>query len=174
MCIRDRENTIDQQQRNIFIGIALGFLGIAGLLFFNLRQKNRLNKIISKQYEQVKELNIFKNQLFAIIGHDLRGLLSKLNFSQHKLTNALRQNKADKLEILNLRTGTQVEKLNGLVENLLYWGMQQSESISINKELVLLQQIAQQVIYNVQNDFCLLYTSPSPRDRTRSRMPSSA
>ena len=25
-----------------------------------------------------------------------------------------------------------------------------------------------------QNPFCLLYTSPSPRDRTRSRMPSSA
>ena len=24
------------------------------------------------------------------------------------------------------------------------------------------------------NSFCLLYTSPSPRDRTRSRMPSSA
>ena len=26
----------------------------------------------------------------------------------------------------------------------------------------------------VSNDICLLYTSPSPRDRTRSRMPSSA
>ena len=26
----------------------------------------------------------------------------------------------------------------------------------------------------VGNDTCLLYTSPSPRDRTRSRMPSSA
>ena len=26
----------------------------------------------------------------------------------------------------------------------------------------------------VWNDSCLLYTSPSPRDRTRSRMPSSA
>ena len=26
----------------------------------------------------------------------------------------------------------------------------------------------------VQNKACLLYTSPSPRDRTRSRMPSSA
>ena len=26
----------------------------------------------------------------------------------------------------------------------------------------------------VKNRFCLLYTSPSPRDRTRSRMPSSA
>ena len=26
----------------------------------------------------------------------------------------------------------------------------------------------------VKNNVCLLYTSPSPRDRTRSRMPSSA
>ena len=30
------------------------------------------------------------------------------------------------------------------------------------------------VILNVTGDSCLLYTSPSPRDRTRSRMPSSA
>ena len=28
--------------------------------------------------------------------------------------------------------------------------------------------------YGAQYDACLLYTSPSPRDRTRSRMPSSA
>ena len=27
---------------------------------------------------------------------------------------------------------------------------------------------------DIQYDLCLLYTSPSPRDRTRSRMPSSA
>ena len=29
-------------------------------------------------------------------------------------------------------------------------------------------------LYAAQHTFCLLYTSPSPRDRTRSRMPSSA
>ena len=29
-------------------------------------------------------------------------------------------------------------------------------------------------IRNPRTDACLLYTSPSPRDRTRSRMPSSA
>ena len=29
-------------------------------------------------------------------------------------------------------------------------------------------------IYNRDSSTCLLYTSPSPRDRTRSRMPSSA
>ena len=30
------------------------------------------------------------------------------------------------------------------------------------------------VVYQALYDDCLLYTSPSPRDRTRSRMPSSA
>ena len=31
-----------------------------------------------------------------------------------------------------------------------------------------------QIPYDILNKCCLLYTSPSPRDRTRSRMPSSA
>ena len=30
------------------------------------------------------------------------------------------------------------------------------------------------LVYGRQREVCLLYTSPSPRDRTRSRMPSSA
>ena len=29
-------------------------------------------------------------------------------------------------------------------------------------------------VANAENNFCLLYTSPSPRDRQKSRMPSSA
>ena len=33
---------------------------------------------------------------------------------------------------------------------------------------------AEQLATGTQAKFCLLYTSPSPRDRTRSRMPSSA
>ena len=35
-------------------------------------------------------------------------------------------------------------------------------------------QIKNKLEYFHQNTSCLLYTSPSPRDRTRSRMPSSA
>ena len=39
------------------------------------------------------------------------------------------------------------------------------------------KELADELIAEINNDFpnsCLLYTSPSPRDRTRSRMPSSA
>ena len=34
--------------------------------------------------------------------------------------------------------------------------------------------LAEQILIKDTNITCLLYTSPSPRDRTRSRMPSSA
>ena len=53
------------------------------------------------------------------------------------------------------------------------------DSIEANKENVIGVPCLVQDIKSVQNLWdqsmtCLLYTSPSPRDRTRSRMPSSA
>ena len=47
--------------------------------------------------------------------------------------------------------------------------------VLIANDRVLYQQTGDQIPVTTQGDsFCLLYTSPSPRDRTRSRMPSSA
>ena len=40
--------------------------------------------------------------------------------------------------------------------------------------LEILTSLGQRTLTNAEGRFCLLYTSPSPRDRTRSRMPSSA
>ena len=61
-----------------------------------------------------------------------------------------------------------------LTEQALYYGdvaMPKDWDIDRDK---LSGDILQSVIQNKDFPFCLLYTSPSPRDRTRSRMPSSA
>ena len=44
----------------------------------------------------------------------------------------------------------------------------------IGADLMLVGRVQQDQVSNSNNNSCLLYTSPSPRDRTRSRMPSSA
>ena len=49
-------------------------------------------------------------------------------------------------------------------------GIWWSTNVSIRDECILLKEDTE----CEDNDICLLYTSPSPRDRTRSRMPSSA
>ena len=46
---------------------------------------------------------------------------------------------------------------------------------SFDQYVVLLRNTVTQMVYkHAISTVCLLYTSPSPRDRTRSRMPSSA
>ena len=58
--------------------------------------------------------------------------------------------------------------------------MLQRESFGIRDELtdvlvnLQFQDRVSQILSHVRDNICLLYTSPSPRDRTRSRMPSSA
>ena len=56
---------------------------------------------------------------------------------------------------------------NDLVKRLSY-----DESVDLinNTQTVIIDVREESEVYNL----CLLYTSPSPRDRTRSRMPSSA
>ena len=71
---------------------------------------------------------------------------------------------------------TVISKISNILENL-------SEDDEENKSSKHVGKSIKQSIQELQSDmekaasnleFCLLYTSPSPRDRTRSRMPSSA
>ena len=55
-------------------------------------------------------------------------------------------------------------RLTNLVDNMIIYPKNMMKNLNITKG----------VIFSQEMMFCLLYTSPSPRDRTRSRMPSSA
>ena len=77
-----------------------------------------------------------------------------------------------------------LEKMKNLISTcFIFILLVSSSSIYAQKDSITLQREARKlvregnVMYN-QNKYtdatCLLYTSPSPRDRTRSRMPSSA
>ena len=57
-----------------------------------------------------------------------------------------------------------------LVTDNLVSDLSQLDSFNINFEKISIKDIPNQA----QSLFCLLYTSPSPRDRQKSRMPSSA
>ena len=66
-------------------------------------------------------------------------------------------------------TGTSLQQLNLTAED--FGG---AELEGCNENLVVTRPDAVQTVHRQFLEACLLYTSPSPRDRTRSRMPSSA
>ena len=67
---------------------------------------------------------------------------------------------AGQVDFINKYVQVQQGKLNSALADV------------INLETQL--QVAKEVIDNLQKQLCLLYTSPSPRDKRQSRMPSSA
>ena len=70
---------------------------------------------------------------------------------------------------MTLRHGGQI-----LVDQLKIEGVTRVFSVPGESFLAALDGLYESGIDNVVCRHCLLYTSPSPRDRTRSRMPSSA
>ena len=75
------------------------------------------------------------------------------------------------------KSGTASNKANAGV-TLTYWASNQGTSLDNDKQVLTpeLAKFTKQtgIKVNLEVVPCLLYTSPSPRDRTRSRMPSSA
>ena len=85
------------------------------------------------------------------------------------------------IQTLSVNTHTSVLffSTEGLVYKIKAWKIPEGSSASKGKSLFnILPLKSHQSISSIMpmpdEDTCLLYTSPSPRDRTRSRMPSSA
>ena len=77
-------------------------------------------------------------------GETQEKIFSYLKSNEYEITQLIRQNRLQEIKYLSLRTALELA----------------FKHLNIKK--------------NKKYYFCLLYTSPSPRDRTRSRMPSSA
>jgi len=97
----------------------------------------------------IKELVLIVVVLLTLTGAAVFSMVSfrKLKAQHAELTSSVQMLKED------------LSKREGYISEL-------KSKLDAQKELTLL--------IGANNDTCLLYTSPSPRDRTRSRMPSSA
>ena len=129
-----------------------------------MTQQMRLQKLVN--LHRLRETYILKDN----IGMEFTNM--HFNKPAHKIDHVL--NSALKEEIANVidGTGTTVKptaELENIIEDTLH-----SQQKTLVKEPDRYVKKAIENNVDQYTDICLLYTSPSPRDRTRSRMPSSA
>ncbi|WP_201984580.1 ATP-binding protein [Hymenobacter rubidus] len=110
-----------QQQHKLWaLGLGLAAAALAGLALWRVnRLLGRKNQQIEQQRAELTALNATKDQLFSIIGHDLRGPLHSLHAFVELLSGPPLP--PEKMRQYTHRLGRTLDHTLALLENLLHW-----------------------------------------------------
>lgn len=117
---------------------------IALMLFRNSVRKSRLNGRIKQQNQELEELNKTKDQLFAVISHDLRSPFAAVLGALELLKND--ELSADEKQLVFDSFTAQLTATAAMLENLLLWAESQQAAISTKAEKVIVPAITDQVL----------------------------
>lgn len=120
--VKDLEKQRDSnaRQRNILIAVAALIAAVLAVALAYYRKVVRLNRELEQHQRKLRELNMMKDKLFSVIGHDLRGPISNIPQTldivedegtsaeeRHFLITSLREQSVAAMEMLDM---------------LLFWG----------------------------------------------------
>lgn len=101
---------------------------------------------IEEQKEVLKQANATKDQLFSIIGHDLRGPLSSIQGITELIRHYRSEKQPEKVDELILNMNDSVKRLSHLLDNLLSWALNESGNFKLKKEEVNLNFLLKEVV----------------------------
>ena len=145
--VKDLEKQRDSnaRQRNILLAVAALIAALLGVALAYYRKVVRLNRELEAHQRKLRELNMMKDKLFSVIGHDLRGPVSNIPQTldivededtsaeeRHFLISSLRDQSVAAMEMLDM---------------LLFWGKSlvgghQMLQVTVNVKDVVRQNIA--------------------------------
>lgn len=129
------------------IGGVVALLAIVGLFYF---RTNKLNWLLNKSNNDLKESNTVKDKLFSVLAHDLRSPLATI-INLLYVINDDELPAQERKELINMVTVTSSASLDTL-NNLLKWGEMQLKGIRLNAVELWPKEI-------VENDIALLSAS---------------
>lgn len=146
---KKNENLTQEKKASssIIIILVIAFpiiIGISILLGLEVKKRKKVNIQLSKQKEELEDLNVVKDRLFSIIGHDLRSPLANLE----AILKLMDSGDLGLDDVLNLtkRLTNDVQETSIMLENLLHWSNTQMKGIPPKYEDVELLRIAKDTI----------------------------
>jgi len=114
------------QTLSITLSIILSLVTAMFIYFlYTYRHRQKQNKILQEQKEELKRLNLSKDKMFLIIGHDLRGPVGSL-VSLIEVLLAEEEISSNKSLVNTFNVFMKsVQSINDLLENLLFWARNQ-------------------------------------------------
>ncbi len=127
----------DVQLIDVFISILIAGIILGEFSIYFKEQNNRVkneieskNEVIQLQFNALKDLDTYKNSIFATLGHDLRGPINNAK----GLFDLLMDDEISKVQKEDLIkvASSQMEETAALVENILFWARSQMGGLHLN------------------------------------------
>lgn len=134
------------RERNILIGGIGLLLLLIGLYARGYYQKQKLNRQVSAQNEELRQLGKLKDQIFLMLGHDLRMPLNSLTDMPMLIEYCINTNQLHKLRTAGQEIDITMKYINNLVDNLLTWALHQTHQLAFHPQKLNLHAIAGQVM----------------------------
>ena len=137
------------RSRTLSITLSIILILISGIFIYFLysfRHRKRQNKILEQQKEELKRLNLTKDKMFLIIGHDLRGPVGSLISLIEVLLQEEEISKNKSLVNTFSVFMKSVQSINDLLENLLFWARSQRGEVFYTQEKININQIIERNI----------------------------
>lgn len=110
-------------RQNLIVSISIGVLALLILGF--LWNSRRKNQVISQRNQQLEQLSLTKDRIFAIIGHDLRKPALAFRGITKKVNYLLKKQDFETLNAIGAQIEQDAQSLNQLTDNLLSWALSQ-------------------------------------------------
>lgn len=135
-------------QRNFLLAALIVLLVFFLQFFIRSRRATGDLQSLNKEIRRLEQLNDSKDQLLAIISHDLRSAVHALGVNVARIKTLLQQAKTDEAILLAENTEQITASTQSLLNNLLYWSMSQTGQISFNFEQQVVKPLIEQVCYD--------------------------
>ncbi|MBC7553715.1 MAG: tetratricopeptide repeat protein [Taibaiella sp.] len=124
----------NNQQRNIISGISVGIVLALIVLIIYYRKARKLNIALAQQEARLTELNVTKDKLFSIIGHDLRAPVARVPMILEICDDS--DTTAEEKEYLMLNMKEHIYATIDTLDKLLYWGKSLMRGETIKPEKI--------------------------------------
>ncbi|MBE7691030.1 GHKL domain-containing protein [Tenacibaculum piscium] len=137
------------QKGLIFGGSLLLFLlGVLGFVYKKLRSKN---KLIIAQKEALSVANKTKDYLFSVVSHDLRSPINTIKRQHKKLEKHIENNDLPAIKQATQLAISVTQSTSRLLDNVLYWSLDQSNMLSFTPEKNALRPIIEHLLFDYEN-----------------------
>jgi signal transduction histidine kinase len=142
------ENRLRNLQRNVFVILAIFLFFILLMGYYQYRLNQKRAQVIFQQKEALNELNATKDQLFSVIGHDLRSSVNALRNGTRALEQSFES--IDLIEARNQLEQNSIIASNtySLLDNLLQWSLLQTNGGYFIQDEHRLSLLIDQVVYD--------------------------